>query len=165
MQRDVSNGNGPVATARDAPGLAGVARGISRGVRRTLAALGRTTIEEMVLPDGRRADLVALSADGAIEIVEIKSCTADFRADRKWRHYFDYCDRLYFALDQHTPLEIVPEEAGLILADPFGARILRVGAESRLAAGRRKAMLVRFATVAAERLHAVQDPRWRDPQM
>lgn len=164
MEEGMSNGNSAIGLPR-ASGLTGVARGLSRGVRRMLAASGQTTIEEMILPDGRRADLVSLSADGTIEIVEIKSCPTDFRADRKWRHYFEYCDRLYFAINADTPQDIIPEEAGLILADHFGARILRVGPESRLAAARRKTMLVRFARAAADRLHAIQDPRWRDPQM
>ena len=50
-------------------------------------------------------------------IVEIKSSPADLRADRKWRDYAACCDRLYFAISEATPPEIMPPEAGLILAD------------------------------------------------
>jgi hypothetical protein len=31
---------------------------------------------------GRRVDVMALDADGSFTIVEVKSCVADFRADR-----------------------------------------------------------------------------------
>ena len=51
---------------------------------RLLHALGFRAIAELPLASGRRADLVALRADGEIVIVEIKSSVADFRADRKW---------------------------------------------------------------------------------
>jgi len=74
------------------------ARRIARGVRRCLAAAGFSTLEEVRLPDGRRADVMALLPDGTVQIVEIKSCVADYRADRKWPDYREYCDRLYFAI-------------------------------------------------------------------
>ena len=80
---------------------------------------------ELPLIDGRRADVVALNGDGALLIIEIKSSIADFRADRKWRDYVAQCDRLYFAIPEDLPAEIMPEEAGLIVADRFGAEIIR----------------------------------------
>ena len=81
----------------------------------------------MRLPDGRRADVVALLPDGSIHIIEIKSSLADFRADRKWQNYIDYCDRLYFALSVDTPAHVIPEDVGLIVADEFGARFCAQG--------------------------------------
>ena len=138
------------------------ARRIARGVRRMLAAAGQSTIEEMRLPDGRRADIVGVSPDGSIQIVEVKSGLADYRADRKWRNYMEFCDRLYFAAAIDTPAHIFPEDIGLIVADDFGARIVRTGVEQRLAAARRKAMLLSFARTAADRLHGLHDPHWRN---
>jgi hypothetical protein len=137
------------------------ARAIARGVRRMLAAAGSSTIEEMRLPDGRRADVVALLPDGSIHIIEIKSCLADYRSDRKWPDYRNYCDRLYFAIDLRTPPDVIPDDAGLILADAHAAQIIRVGSEHRLTAARRKAVVLRFAKVAADRLHGHDDPYWR----
>jgi hypothetical protein len=115
----------------------------------------------MRLPDGRRADIVALAPDGTINIVEIKSCVADYRADRKWPDYRDFCDRLYFAISLTTPAHIIPEEAGLIVADDYGAQIVRSGIEHRLAAARRKSVTLKFARMAADRLHSLHDPSWR----
>ena len=91
-------------------------------------------------------------------IVEIKSSPADFRADRKWRDYVTCCDRLYFAISEQTPAELMPVEAGLIVADPYGAEILREAQIQRMAAASRRAVLLRFAQAAADRLHRLADP-------
>ena len=131
---------------------------IARGARRLLRAQGYSTVTELGLSDGRRADIVALKADGTILIVEVKSCVADFRADNKWRDYATHCDRLYFAISGATPAEIMPQEAGLILADRFGAAILRDPEPRLLASATRRAMLLRFACAAADRLHRLIDP-------
>ena len=98
---------------------------IARGVRRLLRARGYASVTELPLLDGRRADVVALAGDGALLIVEIKSSVADFRADQKWREYAAHCDRLYFAISDTMPREIMPDEAGLIVADRYGAEIVR----------------------------------------
>jgi hypothetical protein len=133
---------------------------IARGARRMLRALGYSTLTELGLRDGRRADIVGLGPDGEILIVEVKSCPADFRADRKWRDYSTHCDRLYFAISEATPTDMMPDDAGLILADRFGAAILREAEKRPLASATRRAMLLRFAGVAADRLHRLGDPEF-----
>lgn len=134
------------------------ARRIARGVRRLFRAAGFATLTEMPLASGRRADLVALGADGALVIIEVKSSLADFRADQKWPDYRAHCDRLYFAIDLATPAHVLPSDAGLILADAYGAEMLRDAPEHRLSPATRKAMLLRFARLAADRLHGLGDP-------
>jgi len=131
---------------------------IARGVRRLLRARGFSTVTELPLLDGRRADVVALNGEGALLIVEIKSSIADFRADRKWRDYAAHCDRLYFAVGPEMPAEIMPEETGLIVADSYGAAILREAPARTLAPATRRAVLLRFAQTAADRLHRLADP-------
>jgi hypothetical protein len=98
---------------------------IARGVRRLLRARGFSSVTELALADGRRADIAAVNGDGEVLIVEIKSSPTDFRADRKWRDYAACCDRLYFAISEHTPVALMPLEAGLIVADPYGAEVVR----------------------------------------
>ena len=105
-----------------------------------------------------RADIVALAMDATILIVEIKSSIADFRADTKWRDYRAHCDKLFFAIPETMPVEIMPDDAGLILADAYGAEILREAPEHRMAPSTRRAMLIRFAHAAAHRLHCLSDP-------
>ena len=98
---------------------------IARGVRRLLRARGFSSLTELPLVDGRRADIVAVNGDCEVLIVEIKSSPADLRADRKWRDYAACCDRLDFAISGVTPAGMTPAAAGLILADPYGAEIVR----------------------------------------
>lgn len=131
---------------------------VARGTRRLLAGLGYATLCELPLATGRRADLVGLGPDGTVWIVEIKSSVEDFRTDRKWQDYRLSCDRLSFAIPDHVPEAIMPEDAGLIVADAYGAAILRDAPEHRLAAATRKAMTLRFAHSAALRLHRLGDP-------
>jgi hypothetical protein len=107
---------------------------------------------------GRRADLVALGDGGEIWIVEIKSCIADFRTDRKWQEYRLYCDRLLFAVAPDFPAPILPSDAGVMIADAYGGTLVREAPLHGLAASRRKAMLIRFGRAAAGRLSARVDP-------
>ena len=131
---------------------------ICRGVRRLLRAHGFATVTELPPTSGRRADVVGVNGDGALVIVELKSSVADFRADRKWRDYFAHCDRLYFAVDADMPLAIMPEVAGLIVADSYGGEILREPAARAIPPAARRAVLLRFAFAAADRLHRLADP-------
>ena len=101
---------------------------------------------------------MGLAKDGALLIVEIKSSVADFRADAKWPFYRAHCDQLYFAIPHDMPAGIMPPDAGLILADAYGAEIVREAPRHPLAAATRRAMLIRFAQAAAERLHGAADP-------
>lgn len=133
------------------------AASISRGARRLLRAHGFASVTEMPLPSGRRADIVALSPDGTIMIVEIKSSVADFRADMKWPEYRSHCDHLYFAVSDAMPADILPQDAGLIVADAYGAAFVRSAPEHRLASATRRGMLLRFGHFAADRLHLLWD--------
>jgi len=132
---------------------------VARGTARFLHSLGYSVVSELPLPSGRRADLVALGGDGEILIVEIKSSVADLRADQKWMEYRLHCDRLFFATLIDIPREIFPPEAGLIVADAFGAAVVCDAPEHRLKAARRKTVMLRFAHAAALRLQAVADPQ------
>jgi hypothetical protein len=131
---------------------------VARGTRRMLRRRGLSTLTELALLSGRRADIVALADDGTIHIVEIKSSVSDYRADRKWPAYRAHCDRLYFAIPESVPAAIFPLDTGLILADGYGAEILREAPEHRLAPATRRAVLLRFAQAAAHRLHSLADP-------
>lgn len=136
---------------------------VSRGVIRLFAGLGFASIREFVLGSGRRADVAAIDSAGRLIIVEIKVSLADFRADRKWPEYLDYCDALYFAIPPDLPrgpFEALPEAVGLIVADRFGAGIVRDAAWGKLNASRRRAETLRFALVAATRLCRRDDPNW-----
>lgn len=131
---------------------------IARGSSRVLALHGLRAIPELTLANGRRADLTAIGERGEIWIVEIKSSIEDFRVDQKWPDYRDFCDRLFFAVAPDFPQEILPPDTGLIVADRYGGEVVRPAPEHPLAGARRRAMLQRFARVAAGRLMTLADP-------
>jgi hypothetical protein len=131
---------------------------LARGVCRVLAQLGYASLVEFPLANGRRADILALGKTGDLIIVEIKSSVADFRADRKWASYREFADRLYFAVPSQFPALLIPEECGLIVADSFGAAVLREAVLQPLAPARRRALTLRFALAAATRLRRHLDP-------
>jgi hypothetical protein len=138
--------------------LSPAAAALQRGVCRALRALGHSVVTELSLANGRRADVVALSGAGDIAIIEIKSCLLDYRTDGKWEDYLPFCDRLYFAVAADFPCEVIPTSAGLLLADRYGAELVRDPVEERLSAARRKAMMLSFARAAALRLQLHLDP-------
>ena len=112
------------------------------------------------MQSGRRADLVALGGDGEVWIIEIKSSVEDFRADQKWPDYRFHCDRLFFATAPHVPTAIFPDDAGLIVADGFGAALVRDAPEHRLHPSTRRSMMLAFARAAALRFR--RSPTRRD---
>jgi hypothetical protein len=132
---------------------------VARGTARLLRSLGFSCLSEVPLPSGRRADLVALNERGEIWIVEIKSSLADLRADDKWPDYRLHCDRLFFAFTQELSCDLFPGDTGLIVADAYGAHLHCEAPEHKLPAATRKAMMLRFATTAAQRLNRLHDPQ------
>ena len=132
---------------------------LARGVCRALEQLGYASLLEFPLANGRRADILALGGSGDLVIVEIKSSVADFRADHKWIEYRDFADRFYFAVPSTFPTALIPEDCGLIVADAFAASLIRDGAPNALAPGRRRAVTLRFALMAAARLRRHLDPQ------
>jgi hypothetical protein len=112
----------------------------------------------MPLPNGRRADILALAPDGCFVVLEVKSGPRDFLADAKWPDYREFCDRLFFAVDLEFPRELLPEDTGLVVADGLDAELLRDAPSHPLAPARRRALLHRFAAQAAHRLAALADP-------
>jgi hypothetical protein len=117
-----------------------------------------SVLTEFTLASGRRADLIGLGLDGKIWIVEIKSSPEDFKADTKWPEYRDYCDLFSFAIPQTMDPNLIPLEAGLIVADQWGAEIIRAASEHVLHASRRRTVLIALARTGAQRLHDLWDP-------
>ena len=131
---------------------------IGRGALRALRALGFAGTTELTLATWRRADIIAVNGTGEIWIIEIKSSLEDFRVDRKWPEYRAYCDRLLFAVAPDFPIEILPEDTGLLIADRFGGEIIRAAPHEPLSAARRKAMLIAIARSACLRMQTALDP-------
>ncbi len=118
-------------------------------------------MDEFVPAPGLRVDVMALGPSGDIWIIECKSGLADYRSDNKWHRYLEYCDQFFWAVDTSFPIDILPAETGLIIADGFDATIERAAPDvpsSPLHPSRRKALTLKFARTAAQRLRVIHDP-------
>ena len=127
---------------------------VTRGAARLLIGLGFAPLAEVALPNGRRADLMALGPRGEIAIVEVKSSIEDYRVDRKWGEYTPFCERFYFAVAPEFPRQVLAEGPGLIVADSFGGALLTESPHIALAPARRKALTLAFGRLAAMRAMA-----------
>ena len=148
----------------DAPPIAAE---VARGVTRLFCRSDLFAICEVPLPNGRRADMMAIDGKGALTIVEIKVAKADLLGDSKWTDYLEYCDRFFWAVPPDlAPIcngeRFMPNEAGLIVADRYDAVLMREALHRPLAPARRKAELLHFARRAARRLSAQIDPSMGD---
>jgi hypothetical protein len=134
------------------------AASIRRATARLCLRLGWSPLHEVALPNGRRADILALRPDGGFACIEVKSGVRDFLTDGKWPEYREFADALFFAVDADFPVDMLPEETGLIIAVGLEAEMLHDAPAHPVAGARRRALLHRFATLAAARLAAVEDP-------
>jgi hypothetical protein len=124
---------------------------VTRGAARLLVDMGYAPLLEVGLPNGRRADVMALGRKGDIVICEVKSGVEDYRVDRKWPEYAPYCDAFFFAVAAEFPQTLLPDHPGLIVADGFGGAVIRDAPPTPLAPARRKALTLAFARLAALR--------------
>jgi hypothetical protein len=132
---------------------------IRRAAARLCGQLAWAPLHEVPLPNGRRADILALGPDGCFTCIEVKSGVRDFLTDDKWPEYRTFCDALYFAVDADFPhASLLPPDVGLIVADDRGADILREPHAHKMPPARRRALLHRFAMLAASRLNGIDDP-------
>lgn len=135
-----------------------IAADVVRGTTRLLAREDCFAVAEVSLGNGRRADLMGLCPKGQVTIVEVKVSRADLLGDAKWTEYLDFCDRFFWAIPagfDATLLdrpELLPERAGVIVADRYDAVMMREPMNIPLASGRRRAETLRFARRAARRL-------------
>ena len=149
---------------RCSPLTDGIALAVARGTLRLFHRHDMNGILEVPLPNGRRADIMAIDSAGRLTIVEIKCSRADLLGDMKWPDYFDYCDRYFWAVPSGFDTGLFDSEAlwptrtGLIVADQYDAELVRAAPFEPLAAARRKAETLRFARRAARRLSALADP-------
>ncbi|MCG8354462.1 MAG: MmcB family DNA repair protein [Kiloniellales bacterium] len=151
------------SSAEEAPAATGSGRAeapaLARGICRLLEDLGYATLTEFTLRSGRRVDVIGLDGAGQVLVAEIKTSIEDFRSDQKWPEYLAFCDLFFFAVPERFPREVLPEDSGLIVADPYGAVILRDSPLRKLNASRRRAQTLRFGLAAAQRLTRLTDPR------
>ena len=132
---------------------------IARGVMRHFAQIGLSSLSEFSPIRGLRVDIVALGPSDEIWIVECKSGKNDFKSDNKWHNYLDWCDRYFWAVAAEFPIDILPSDTGLIIADPYDASILREAPLNKVSVVRRKKLIKSIAKSACNRLVVHTDPK------
>ena len=134
---------------------------VRRAAARFCLIVGWAPLHEVPLPNGRRADILALRPDGGFVCIEVKSGPRDFLVDSKWSEYRDFSDALFFAVDTDFPQMMLPLQTGLIVADGLEAAMLRDAPAHSLASAKRRSLTQRFAMLAASRLATAEDPAGR----
>ena len=132
---------------------------IARGVMRHFAQIGLSSLSEFSPTRGLRVDIITLGMSDEIWIVECKSGQNDFKSDKKWQNYLDWCDRYFWAVDANFPIGILPSDTGVIIADAYDASILRDSPLNKLSAARRKKIMNSVARSACNRLLLHTDPK------
>ena len=131
---------------------------VRRAAARLCLQMGWSPVHEVPLPNHRRADILALRPDGGFVCIEVKSGVRDFQTDSKWPEYRAFSDALFFAVDGDFPLSLLPVDTGMIVACGPEAEVVRDAPAHPLAPARRRALLQRFAAIAAQRLAWLEDP-------
>lgn len=135
-----------------------------RGLGRFFHRQGQTMLCEVPLPNGRRADVLAIDGKGMITIVEIKVARADLLGDEKWPDYLPWCDQFCWALAPHLDASLLDEEqrlpdrCGLMIADRYDAAVIRPPALVPVAPARRRSEILRLSRLAMRRLMLAGDP-------
>ena len=132
---------------------------IARGVMRHFAQIGLSSLSEFSPTRGLRVDIITLGMSDEIWIVECKSGQNDFKSDKKWQNYLDWCDRYFWAVDANFPINILPSDTGIIIADAYDASIARGSPLNKLSAARRKKIMKSVARSACNRLLLHTDPK------
>tara|TARA_B100001250_G_scaffold408991_1_gene432412 strand:+ start:730 stop:1164 length:435 start_codon:yes stop_codon:yes gene_type:complete len=132
---------------------------IARGVMRHFSQIGLSSLSEFSPARGLRVDIITLGMANEIWIVECKSCQSDFKSDKKWQNYLDWCDRYFWAVDANFPIDILPPDTGVIIADAYDASILREAPLNKLSAARQKKIIKSIAKSACNRLLTHTDPK------
>jgi len=131
---------------------------IARGVCRHLKQYNFECLEEFVPIRGSRVDIMAIGPKGELWIIECKSSLADYTQDTKWEKYLPFCDRYFWAVPNGFPIEILPKEDGLIIADSYEAEIIKMAPYRMMKASQRKKITLKIARNAANRLRKFIDP-------
>ena len=126
---------------------------------RHFSQIGLSSLSEFSPIRGLRVDIITLGMSDEIWIVECKSGQSDFKSDKKWQNYLDWCDRYFWAVDANFPIGILPSDTGVIIADSYDASILRDSPLNKLSAARRKKIMNSVARSACNRLLLHTDPK------
>ena len=121
-------------------------------IARSYYGQGDGVLREFRLKVRRRVDLITMTNKGLITIIEIKSSPEDFRSDKKWGEYIEWADRFYFGVGDNFPIDILPEEHGIIKTDGFDCHEARPSPVNKLNGSRRNTLVRNMAKASMRRI-------------
>lgn len=127
-------------------------RRITDAIARSYYGQGDGVLREFRLKVRRRVDLITITDKGLITIIEIKSSPEDFRSDKKWGEYIEWADRFYFGVGDNFPIDILPEEHGIIKTDGFDCHEARPSPVNKLNGSRRNTLVRNMAKASMRRI-------------
>lgn len=105
-----------------------------------------------------RADVLAINMGGGIDVVEVKSSVADFRADKKMGEYLRFADKVYLACTHDVYAKIkdrVLPGIGVLIVDGSACWVVKRATKRKTQAKIRLNILTRMAYRSADAtLHA-----------
>lgn len=147
MNQDKNNAPSPPLTGRPL-----VTVKVARGAGLHFQAHNYAWVPEFTVKTGRRIDLMGLSPKGQFWAVEVKSSLEDFRVDDKWPEYLAFCDQFSFAVAPDFPVEVLPDDVGIIITDGFEHfQKRKPKATGALSGAGRKSLLIQFARASAHK--------------
>ena len=127
-------------------------RRITDAIARSYYGQGDGVLREFRLKVRRRVDLITITDQGLITIIEIKSSPEDFRSDKKWGEYIEWADRFYFGVGDNFPIDILPKEHGIIKTDGFDCHEARPSLVNKLNGSRRNTLVRNMAKASMRRI-------------
>lgn len=103
------------------------ADGLKKAVAGYLLKRGFSSHYEVGLCErGRlRADVLSVNYGPDIVVVEIKSGMRDFKTDKKYHQYLEFCNRMFFAFDQDTYKALSSEDLSKLKSYGIGLLVLQ----------------------------------------
>lgn len=87
--------------------------------------------KEVELSPHLRCDILCITYEEQVIIIELKTCKQDFKSDNKWQKYMDYCDYFYFFSPRDiVPIDEIDNKVGLLYLD--GNNVITIREASRL---------------------------------
>ena len=139
-----------------------LSRKIMQETLRFLSNKGYKTITEFALPNKKRVDIIALNCKKEILIIEVKSKINDFKNDKKWKKYLNYCNYFYFALNKYPKNLKIYENVGIIEINNKKNEIKKRASYVKMPEEKRNNIIFSFALSAASKFHRLIDPNFNN---
>ena len=125
-----------------------------------LYSKGYKVLSEFALPNKKRVDIIAINSKKKIIIVEVKSNKKDFKLDKKWKNYLNYCNYFFFASNEKFINFKFKSEVGLIEKKGNCIKITKKPKYNLISDRKKNSLIFKMALSAASKFHRLIDPEF-----